>query len=391
MKPPAATDTSALDITLIGVIALAIAMGIGRFALTPLMPIMLRDNTITLTTGIEWAIANYAGYFLGAVSALRFSNCPLRALTTGAVGVTVTTFFIAAAPPAFPFLGTLLRGTSGIFSAWALIGATAWCLPALARAGSHAGGRIYTGVGIGIFVTGLVTWLGGHQSAKVLWTQLAGISAAGTIYILRSTRALSSKREVIEHPIEPSQLSKAGPKIGLLVSYAFFGFGYIIPATFLPTMAKSLSANTFIFGLVWPIFGLAAALAVGLATLKQPKRPPRKMWASSQAAMALATLLPLIKQSIVTISLAALLVGAAFMIATMAGLQLARAVEPHRPNRIVAQMTSAFALGQISGPLSIHWVEGFPLLGWDAMQSVSILATTLLAISTIWLWAGAGQ
>jgi hypothetical protein len=30
----------------VGIVALAIAMGIGRFAFTPLLPLMLRDGTI---------------------------------------------------------------------------------------------------------------------------------------------------------------------------------------------------------------------------------------------------------------------------------------------------------------------------------------------------------
>ena len=50
----------------IGVLALAVAMGIGRFAFTPLMPLMLRDGSIDAATGAEWAAANYGGYLLGA-------------------------------------------------------------------------------------------------------------------------------------------------------------------------------------------------------------------------------------------------------------------------------------------------------------------------------------
>ena len=44
-----------------GIVALAVAMGVGRFAFTPMLPLMLRDGTITAATGAEWAAANYAG------------------------------------------------------------------------------------------------------------------------------------------------------------------------------------------------------------------------------------------------------------------------------------------------------------------------------------------
>ena len=44
-----------------GIVALAAAMGIGRFAFTPLLPLMLRDGTLTTNVGAEWAAANYGG------------------------------------------------------------------------------------------------------------------------------------------------------------------------------------------------------------------------------------------------------------------------------------------------------------------------------------------
>ncbi len=52
-----------------GVLALAVAMGIGRFAFTPLLPLMLRDGTLTAEAGTEWAAANYLGYLAGALTA----------------------------------------------------------------------------------------------------------------------------------------------------------------------------------------------------------------------------------------------------------------------------------------------------------------------------------
>ena len=45
-----------------GIVALAVAMGIGRFAFTPLMPLMMRDGTLSVAAGAEWAAANYGGY-----------------------------------------------------------------------------------------------------------------------------------------------------------------------------------------------------------------------------------------------------------------------------------------------------------------------------------------
>ena len=46
---------------------LAAAMGIGRFAFTPLMPLMQEHAGLTLAQGGWLAAANYAGYLAGAL------------------------------------------------------------------------------------------------------------------------------------------------------------------------------------------------------------------------------------------------------------------------------------------------------------------------------------
>ena len=44
-------------------------MGVGRFAFTPLLPLMQREGLIDGTAGAWLASANYVGYFLGALTA----------------------------------------------------------------------------------------------------------------------------------------------------------------------------------------------------------------------------------------------------------------------------------------------------------------------------------
>jgi hypothetical protein len=49
-------------------VTLAVAMGLGRFAFTPMLPIMLHEGKLELAGGGVLASLNYLGYFLGAVS-----------------------------------------------------------------------------------------------------------------------------------------------------------------------------------------------------------------------------------------------------------------------------------------------------------------------------------
>lgn len=52
-------------------IALMMAMGIGRFSLTPQLPHLISEGQIDLTGAGLIAAANYLGYLLGALDAMR--------------------------------------------------------------------------------------------------------------------------------------------------------------------------------------------------------------------------------------------------------------------------------------------------------------------------------
>ena len=58
---------SAVAVAVAGLVALAVAMGIGRFAFTPILPMMLHDGVVDLHAASWLASANYIGYLVGAV------------------------------------------------------------------------------------------------------------------------------------------------------------------------------------------------------------------------------------------------------------------------------------------------------------------------------------
>jgi hypothetical protein len=387
---------SAWTIVRIGLVALAMAMGIGRFAFTPLMPLMLRDGTLDAVTGTEWAAANYIGYLIGALTASWFGRDPRRGLRMGLVGVALTTLGMAWGNASLPLVGAMLRGSAGAFSAWVMICASSWCLPELARRDSTAlGGWIYTGVGLGIAVTGIMAWLGGNQAAMTLWIALGVLAAVGTLYVLRSLAVhFATCSPGITNVTAKATANQAiGPhpgkgNLGLILCYSAFGFGYIIPATFLPTMARQLVSDPLVFGLTWPIFGAAAALSVALVARWLSAWPRRKVWAAAQAVMAIGTVLPLLQQALWVLVASAVLVGGTFMVATMAGLQLARERMPLNPTPLLARMTAGFAAGQIAGPLLVRLIGSADIAGWDALSWANAVATVLLAVTSLWLWEG---
>jgi hypothetical protein len=136
-------------------VALAVALGVGRFAFTPLLPLMLKSGALDIRHGGWLASANYAGYLTGALScaAIRFDHARMvrfglasTIVLTLAMGL-VDTFWLWAA----------IRFVAGVVSAWAFVFASQWGLRRLAELDAHGlAGVIYAGPGVGIIATGLL-------------------------------------------------------------------------------------------------------------------------------------------------------------------------------------------------------------------------------------------
>src|SRR5437868_672032 len=140
-------------IALAGLAALALAQGIGRFAFTPLLPMMQEDAGVSLAQGGALAAANYLGYLLGALWATR----PARAALVIRASIAV----VAAATLAMGLfegmaVWALLRFLAGVASAWSLVYVSAWCLARLAGSSLYLNGLVFAGVGGGVTLAGLL-------------------------------------------------------------------------------------------------------------------------------------------------------------------------------------------------------------------------------------------
>ena len=169
-----------------------------------------------------------------------------------------------------------------------------------------------------------------------------------------------------------------------MISYGLLGFGYILPATFLPVLARAVVDDPAVFGAAWPVFGAAAAVSTLFASLALSKMARRHVLAGSHALMALGCLLPVLHLSALTVLLAALLVGGTFMVATMAGMQEARARSLGDPTRALGRMTAAFAIGQMAGPMLSSLLSG-SAQGFGGLFVALAIGALALAGSAWWL------
>jgi MFS family permease len=365
-----------------GLLALAVGMGIGRFAFTPILPMMQEDAGVSIAMGGWLASANYAGYLLGALSVMGLRMRATSAIRAGLVTIGLATLAMGLEGGLVWWL--VLRLIAGVASAWVLINVSAWCLERLAALGRLGlTNTVFAGVGAGIVLAGglcLALMHAGADSARA-WTVLGAISLALALVIWPAFRRDASAIESRERA-ETRAVVWDRESLRLVLCYGAFGFGYIIPATFLPVMARQVIRDPAVFGWSWPVFGAAAMGSTLAVAALRSLMSNRRLWILSHLVMALGVALPVVWSSIVAVMLAGLLVGGTFMVVTMVGMQEARSVAGARATGLMAALTSAFALGQIFGPIVVSYVVaaggGFP--------AALLVAGAVLLLSAYELW-----
>jgi predicted MFS family arabinose efflux permease len=361
-----------------GLAALAVAMGIGRFAFTPILPMMQQDAGVSVAAGGWLASANYLGYLLGALSATRVRLSPSSAIRGALLTIAVVTFAMGLTG-SFA-LWVVLRTIAGVASAWVLILVSAWSLERLASAARPIlNGTVFAGVGVGIALAGVVclALMAQQVQSATAWLVLGGMALLLTLMVWRVLRGEATR------PAR-SHASRAQPRhpdaTRLVLCYGAYGFGYIIPATFLPVLARREAADPAVFGWAWPIFGLAAAVSTVVAVRGTTNGGNRRVWVIAQLLMAVGVALPTVRSGMIPIVLAAAAVGGTFVVITMVGMQEARRLlGPADAPPLMAAMTAAFGAGQIAGPLCVSAIAA----GGGSLAPALLLATLALAVSAL--------
>ena len=346
------TRAAAWRVAIAGMVALSVAMGIGRFAFTPILPMMLHDGSLTLAQGSWLATGNYFGYFVGALACMAVRGDAARLIRTGLIATVLLTvgMGVLQGQPAW----LVLRFAAGMASALVFVFTAGWCLHKLTELGHAAlGGIIFCGPGLGIAIPGLAA----SGMVALGWRATSAWIAFGVLSALLSAAVWST--------IEPEARSHAAsapaaagttpgldvPTTAVTLAYGLAGFGYIITATFLPVIArKVLPAGSVWPDLFWPMFGAGVALGAFLSTRISLARDNRLLLATAYAMQAVAVTVSIVWPTVAGLALSSTLLGLPFTAITLFAMREARRLWPHAVPRLMGLMTAAYGIGQIVGP-----------------------------------------
>ena len=379
-----------LAIALAGLVSLAVAMGIGRFAFTPLLPMMLAERSVSLAGASLLASANYFGYLVGAL-ACTFQPWLWRRFGWAAAvngpalvryGLVATVLLTLGMALHLPGLWPLLRFAAGVASAVVFLYTSGWCLEQLARRGVPAmGALIYVGPGGGIVVSGLAAsgLVAVAAPAAVGWLTFGVLAALLTA----SVWAVFDARRGVPAPSvaagaggaasEPAVLGTGGMAL-LTLAYGLAGIGYIITATFLPVIARQALPGSHWLDLFWPLFGVGVMAGAVLASRLPAGGDLRLRLAGCYAVQAVGVAASLVSPTLAGFAIGSLLLGLPFTAITFFAMQEVRRVRPLQATSFMGLLTAMYGVGQIAGPPLAAWLvarsasaaEGFALSLWIA-------------------------
>lgn len=379
----------ATGIALGGLIALAAAMGIGRFVYTPILPFMVDSLGLTKAEGGVIASVNFLGYLLGALAASSaalpggrrgwfLAALAISALSTGVMGLSSSMAV---------FLG--LRFVGGVASAFVFVFASALVLDRLAAAGRSGLAAVhFAGVGCGIAVSAVL--VAGLAAEGYDWRTLWLSSGIVSFLALAAVIWLVPSEAEARRPAAASQDAGIDRRlIALIVAYGLFGFGYVITATFISTMVRTSPDIRSAEPVIWLVVGLAAVPSVALWTWIGHRFGNDRSFAIACLVEAAGVAMSVLTTSALAVVVSAALLGGTFMGIAALGLVNARRLSTGDPRRSIAFMTAAFGLGQMIGPTfaGVAYDLGNSFLVPSLVAAAALVVAAGLVMDA-WAWLG---
>jgi len=355
-----------------GICALSLAMGLSRFGFTPIIPLMQRDTGISAWVIAVLASVNNLGYLIGAYISRKQCIRKHLLLWLG-IGIAGSIFTLTAMSLTLNEMSwLLLRLLAGFSSAILFVVASSLTL---GQGRSDWAGYLYSGVGIGIALSGIFAPL--FDSAGGWQASWQGLAVGGSIFGIVAWRTLSKTLCLAaEEPVEMRHMNyfmRDYKWYVLLVAYGLEGIGYIITATFIVQMIKAMPELSHIANQSWIVIGLAAAPSTLLWAELAKKTDIKVSLILAFALQALGILLTVAIPNQVSVLIGGALFGGTFMGITSLTITLAGKMKPENQMEAIGELTTVYAIGQILGPIVAAYLQ----------KNVNSLAPSFFAASVL--------
>lgn len=342
-----------------GISSLIVAHGLGRFAFTPLLPYLIQDNVITLAQGANLATWNYIGYLVGALVAVSLhARNSTQSVLIWALLVNAGLTILQIITTDYTFF-LLLRLCNGITNGLVFVLVPALILEWLAEHHkTQLSGLMFTGVSIGLILDSiLIDWSSTWFSGQLRWIPIGLVALPLALFSVWQLKkiTLSSHPTVV---IRSSRLLDRN-STPLFIGYAGAGLGYILPMTFLPTLAHELIRNQpFILTNIWLITALSCLILLPFWNKLGASTNDRFALICSYIVQILSLIAVLIFHNAIGVVICAILMGGSFMGTVVCSQRIARIFQPHQGPKLYAALISLYAGTQLIGPwLAKLWID----------------------------------
>lgn len=373
---PAPLDARTLYAALAGLCASLVAIGLARFAYTPLIPTLIHEHWFSASDTVTLGAANFAGYLAGAIYgraiAARFGN---RHALRWLMLMATAAFFACAFPlsVSWYFVWRFLSGLAG--GAIMVLVATA-ILPHVAPARRGlVSGMIFLGLGLGIAASGTVVPQLLQFGLQQTWFGLGALSlllTAGSWFGWPATDAPAGTVHHADPAATASTLRSHRPALRILaVQYAANALGLVpVMVLLVDYVARGLGQGTDVGAQYWVLYGVAAIAGPLLSAPLAQRMGYRRGYRLSLALQALAIGWLALSGSTVALIVATVVLGALTPGIVPIVLGRIQSMMPHDPaaQRVAwSRTTTAFALFQALGGygysyLFAHTHENYALI-----------------------------
>ena len=336
---------------LCGFAALFAGIGLARFGYAPFVPALVHARWFTPEQADYLGAANLMGYVFGLLFARRLASLvPVVFLLRAAMVVVGLHFLACSSPVSFGWFFVWRLGAGIAGGVLMVLAAPAAIALSHAVLRGVAGGVVFTGLGLGTALSGIVVPALLRVGLSTTWRSLSGMVFLLTFCCWKEFRCLSftgvsngpcSDRTVAEEPeLEWNQVWL------LIATYSATAIGFVAHTVFwVDFIARGLGLGITAGGHYWTILGLSAACGPFLAGVVADRTGFRKALRWSLLVNAIGVATPLISTRGWALGLSSVATGSiAFGIVPLAAGRAMELVSHSRRQQLWAWMTAAFSV-----------------------------------------------